>query len=164
MNTERPTPRTDEVAAKQEGQLCGGANLNFARTLERELAEAREELARLKAQPQTLPRPDEAAWIPGPANGGGGTAGPCTDKYPSGQWWDGDELLVVVDVRSNKTGEEWREYRAVRILCDEESFHVEQMDDGDDIGWEPESWSWYMPIPSLPATPPPPPPEKGVEG
>lgn len=83
MNTERPTPRTDEVAAKQEGQLCGGANLNFARTLERELAEAREELARLNkmrthcercggdymatgvevgcpcnAHPEPLPRPD----------------------------------------------------------------------------------------------------------
>lgn len=89
-------------------------------------------------------------WYPGPENGGGGTAGPCSEKHPSGTWWDGDQLLVAVNVRNNQTGLEWTEYHAVQIVCDEESFSVEEIGTGDDIGWGPESWAWWMRIPSLP--------------
>lgn len=46
---ERPTPETDEVQVRQEGLLCGAANLNFARKLERERDEARDALELYKA-------------------------------------------------------------------------------------------------------------------
>ena len=34
--TERPTPETDAIQRKQDGLLCGSANLEFARYLERQ--------------------------------------------------------------------------------------------------------------------------------
>lgn len=42
------TPETDAVFAKQNGQLCGGANLDFARKLERERDEARDQLKAMR--------------------------------------------------------------------------------------------------------------------
>jgi hypothetical protein len=89
-------------------------------------------------------------WYPGPETGGGGTAGPATEKNPGGTWWDGDCLFVVVNVLSNKTGEEWTEYHAVQIVCDEESFWVKGLGGDEDMGWGPECWAWWMRIPSLP--------------
>lgn len=46
--TPRPTPETDAVFAKQNGQLCGGANLDFARRLERERDEARDQVQAMR--------------------------------------------------------------------------------------------------------------------
>lgn len=40
------TPRTDEREARNGNVLCGSANLDFARQLERELAEAKRDAAR----------------------------------------------------------------------------------------------------------------------
>lgn len=51
MNTERPTPRTDEA---QFG--TGRVSVDFARTLERELAEAREELAAMRDELEEMRR------------------------------------------------------------------------------------------------------------
>jgi len=48
MRKPRPTPETDAVFAKQNGQLCGGANLDFARKLERERDEARDQLQAMR--------------------------------------------------------------------------------------------------------------------
>jgi hypothetical protein len=48
MSTPQPTPETDAVFAKQNGQLCGGANLDFARKLERERNEARDQLKAMR--------------------------------------------------------------------------------------------------------------------
>jgi F0F1-type ATP synthase membrane subunit b/b' len=54
MSDTRPTPETDAVFAMQNGQLCGGANLDFARKLERE----RDELANWKAEQMLV----ESQW------------------------------------------------------------------------------------------------------
>ena len=45
-----PTPRTDAIEERNGNVLCGSANLEFARTLERELNESRnaERLARVQ--------------------------------------------------------------------------------------------------------------------
>lgn len=45
----RPTPETDAIRLRQEGLLCGEANLQWAEKLERERNEARELLASEKA-------------------------------------------------------------------------------------------------------------------
>lgn len=53
-----PTPRTDAVELAQNGQLCGGANLHFARELEREnaeLLEALEACMKIIGPPDALP-------------------------------------------------------------------------------------------------------------
>jgi hypothetical protein len=91
-------------------------------------------------------------WNKGPALGGGGTQGECTERWPSGLWGDGDTLLIAVEVTNRNSTEDTRwEYAAVRIACDEHYFELWDMSTGDIYdAWMPESWSWWAQIPSLP--------------
>lgn len=104
----------------------------------------------MNTDPELKPCPSYGTWNKGPANGGAGTAGPRSEEHPGGLWWDGDALLVVVEVTNNKTGEEWLEYHAVQIICDVEFFGVSSLNGDDDCGWPPESWSWWLRLPAFP--------------
>ena len=95
--------------------------------------------------------PTAPFWNKGPALGGGGTAGPCTERWPSGLWVDGDTLLIAVEVTNRKTEDTRWEYAAVSISCDQHYFEVNDMSTGEGYDdWDPASWSWWARIPSLP--------------
>lgn len=79
-------------------------------------------------------------WHKGPALGGVGTAG-CREDGTA-LWWDGEMLLIVVDLSNND-----REVALVHISCDEDYFSVTDVTTGDAYGeWGPESWSWWAKI------------------
>lgn len=88
-------------------------------------------------------------WNKGPALGGGGTAGPCTERWPSGLWGDGDKLFIAKE--NSKNGRFSMEYAAIGISCDEHFWEVWDLSTGDECeDWDPASWSWWARIPSLP--------------
>jgi hypothetical protein len=76
-------------------------------------------------------------WHPGPANGGVGTAG--KNEAGVSQWYDGDRLLVVVEIN---TGE--REIVCLDVIADEERFET-RLAGTDELysAFLPEDWSWW---------------------
>ena len=93
--------------------------------------------------------PQPGIWRRGPALGGGGTAGPPDENNPCGQWFDGDHLLLAVNVWTVDVG--WTvEYFPVRIHCDESMLTIEGMGDTEDTGWGIRNVSWWMLLPPLP--------------
>ena len=78
---------------------------------------------------QETPMATTLRWVEGPSRGGEGTAG-------KDSWWDGDTLLVVIELSGRE-----RETHLVHVSADE---YVSFNDpDGNDIGWGPEAISWY---------------------
>ena len=87
-----------------------------------------------------------AFWNRGPAQGGSGTQGPASDKYPGGIWGSDDRLFIAVELKSGMI-----EIAAVWIDCDEDYFTVYDLSTGDTYdAWGPEDWSWWAYIPALP--------------
>ena len=85
----------------------------------------------------------EIKWHPGPAVGGTGTVLPGLWPQPGDppqqwKWWDGDLLLVVVDLYST------REIRMVRVSADGD--HLAFLDphtQDDDFGYGSEDIAWW---------------------
>lgn len=79
-------------------------------------------------------------WHKGPALGGIGTAGCLKDG--TALWWDGELLLIVVDLGAGDM-----EIALVSISCDCDYFSVTDSTTGDSYdAWGPESWSWWAKI------------------
>ncbi len=120
------TPRTDAMDLEARPQAWHDSYalaVRLAKTLERELTEARRDSVRLD-------------WRKGPANGGEGTAGTNDEGIP--QWYDGDRLLIVIETNKG------REVAVVDIDCDEHYFNVKDASSGDAYdAWEPKDWSWW---------------------
>lgn len=75
-------------------------------------------------------------WHKGPALGGEGTAGKNDEGVP--QWYDGDRLLIIVEMTSGD------EMAIVDIIADEDLFQVKDATTGDTYdAWEPAQWSWW---------------------
>ncbi len=73
-------------------------------------------------------------WTAGPSMGGGGTAG---GGPKDSIWWDGDCLLVIVELRGGG-----RDIAYLHVSADEDS--VEFRDhNGDDWGWSSEDIAWF---------------------
>jgi hypothetical protein len=98
---------------------------------------------------QTMETPTIPFWHKGPALGGGGTAGPCSERFPSGLWTDGDKLFIAVQTLNN--GRFSTVYCAVGISCDEHFFELWDLSTGDTYdSCGPESWAYWARIPALP--------------
>jgi hypothetical protein len=80
-------------------------------------------------------------WHKGPALGGVGTAG---EDNGVAQWYDGDHLIIIVDVKNQRTGDEYRETAVVYLNADEDVFEVRDASTHDIYdAWSPEAWSWW---------------------
>ena len=77
-------------------------------------------------------------WMPGPANGGGGTAEHEEHATHRSWWYDGQLLLVVVDTNSGP------EVSTVRVNADGDMLGFTNAATGDDdFGWTDTDISWW---------------------
>lgn len=75
-------------------------------------------------------------WHPGPAQGGGGTAGKDANGVSS--WYNGDRLMIIIDTNKG------REVAVVDIDCDEDYFRVNDAGSGESYdAWGPYDWLWW---------------------
>jgi hypothetical protein len=99
-------------------------------------------VSRLTLTERTQTMKTEIEWRKGPAQGGEGTAGKNEAGVP--QWYDGDHLMIIVEVKNDRTGDEHREIAVVYLNADEDLFEVRDASTHDIYdAWGPESWSWY---------------------
>jgi len=82
----------------------------------------------------------DLVWHPGPANGGGGTAQDELAGTKRSWWWDGELLLIVVELQSGYI------VRLVHVDADGTYLSFRDPDTDDDIGYGPESISWWAKI------------------
>lgn len=76
-------------------------------------------------------------WMPGRAQGGGGTAGK-DEANGAPLFFNGDRLLLIIETDLG------REMAVVDIDCDEDYFRVTEVTSGEGFDtWGPESWSWW---------------------
>lgn len=86
-------------------------------------------------------------WLPGPWNGGGGTAGGTPDAPV---WRDGDLILTVVEICSGG-----REVAALRVLADGDMLSFRDTDD-DEWAWTDGDIAWFCVLDPWRHLPPPP--------
>ena len=97
------------------------------------------EKSTMKTEPVT-PITVPLVWHPGPANGGGGTAQDERPEAKHSWWWDGDLLLIVVELKSEDF------VRLVHVNADGDMLSFQDPDTDDDIGYGPEDISWWAKI------------------
>ena len=79
-------------------------------------------------------------WHPGPAIGGGGTA---QHEHPESKysfWWDGELLLIVVELQNEDF------VRLVRVNADGDLLSFQDPDTEDDVGYSADDISWWAKI------------------
>lgn len=89
-----------------------------------------------------LPQPvrRDLVWHPGPAIGGGGTA---QDEHPEAKnswWWDGDLLLILVELQSEDL------VRLVQVNADGDLLCFQDPDTEDDVGYSADDISWWAKV------------------
>lgn len=88
--------------------------------------------------PQLVRR--DLVWHPGPAIGGGGTA---QDEHPEAKnswWWDGDLLLILVELQSEDL------VRLVQVNADGDLLCFQDPDTEDDVGYSADDISWWAKV------------------
>ena len=79
-------------------------------------------------------------WHPGPANGGGGTAQDERPEAKHSWWWDGDLLLILVELQSEDF------VRLVRVNADGDLLCFQDPDTEDDVGYSADDISWWAKV------------------
>ena len=82
----------------------------------------------------------DLVWHPGPANGGGGTAQDQRPEAKHSWWWDGDLLLILVELQSEDF------VRLVRVNADGDLLCFQDPDTEDDVGFSADDISWWAKV------------------
>lgn len=76
-------------------------------------------------------------WTPGPAEGGGGSAGKDSHGHPL--WWDGDYIIAIVELADGG-----RDVFLASVSCDDEYFELLNPLTSDIITeWSADDISWF---------------------
>ena len=93
--------------------------------------------------PSLVPCSVSLVWMPGPANGGGGTAEHDEDAIHRSWWYDGQLLLVIVNTNSGP------EVSCIRVCADGDMLGFVNAATDEDFGWSDTDISWWAILDSI---------------